>query len=79
MFVLSFGRKADDEMKTIKREFWEDLESINCTLAEQSGGHAGGKTPSGLLATTPPHSESPPPPLQHVRNLCPPPATGGAD
>lgn len=43
MFVLSLGRKACDELKTIKSEFVGALESINFTLAEQSGGHAGGE------------------------------------
>lgn len=57
--------------------------SINFTLAEQSGGHAGGEV--GLKEK--PHwslsNSIPPLPLlllflQHVRNLCPPPAPEGA-
>lgn len=41
MFVLSLGRKACDEMKTIKNEFGGPV--CQLILAEQSGGHAGGE------------------------------------
>ena len=65
-------------MKTIKSEFSGALESINFTLEEQSGGHAGGEVglkgrggagnPTGLLATASP-LPNPLPPAPFLLNM----------